>query len=122
VFIQQGKHAQFQFEAGDDLIPRETYQVPRSRQGRSGSLASSLSDENVLVDLLRVAEHDEANVAHVFLRNALDVGRVTARSFSKNIRELRQPPPINSYCASSAVWAHWFLADVVVVRNWAMTR
>src|SRR5215510_261983 len=33
---------------------------------------------------------------------------VTARSFSRNRSELRQPPPINSYWASSDAWAAFF--------------
>src|SRR5438552_18876129 len=37
--------------------------------------ASRLSREHVLIDLLRIAEHNETYVAHVFLRDALHVRR-----------------------------------------------
>jgi len=64
-----------------------------------------LSDENVLVDLLWVASTTKRMLRMYFCETRWTSAGVTARSFSKNISELRQPPPINSYCASSAVWA-----------------
>ena len=61
--------------------------APHSGRRALRDSTTSLSDENVLVDLLWVAEHDEANVAHVFLRNALDVGRGDcAQLFQKHQR------------------------------------
>src|ERR1700738_1495663 len=49
--------------------------------------ASRLSREHVLVDLLRIAEHDETYVAHVFLRHALHVRRCyRAQLFQKHER------------------------------------
>ncbi len=46
----------------------------KAHLGKTSLLNSRLAGENVLVDLGRIAEHDEANVAHVLLRDALHVG------------------------------------------------
>ena len=54
---------------------RRAASTPRIAAEVHPPLNSRLAGENVLVDLGRIAEHDEANVAHVLLRDPLYVGR-----------------------------------------------
>jgi len=57
-----------------------------------GYSAPGEAGEHVLVDLLRIAEQNRADVAHVFWGDALHVaGRDGARFYRKK-SELRQPP------------------------------
>src|ERR1700687_865311 len=75
------------FEAAADLIRLTKLFRGAGKDARAPGSTSSLSDENVLINLLWVAEHNEANVAHVFLRNALNVCRGDgAQLFQKHQR------------------------------------
>jgi hypothetical protein len=65
-------------------------------QHRVYELISRRVREEFLVDARRIANHDEAYVAHVKTRDALDIGGLNGAHFSIKSSEVRQPPPINS--------------------------
>lgn len=54
------------------------------RPARS-ALIPRLAGENVFVDLGWIAEHDEANVAHILLRDALHVGGCDRAQFGDGL-------------------------------------
>ena len=77
------------FANRDEISNREmpadrTHGGARSYEWALAGSVTRLSREHVLIDLLRIAQHDKAKVVHVLLRDALHVGgRDCAQLFQK---------------------------------------
>jgi hypothetical protein len=94
-----GEAAQFAHElnrrSSDFFVGRRRFEIVKSLNisthdtcaSSNRNSVSGLSSEHGLVDLLRITQHDEANVTHVFLRHALHFrGSDRAQLFQKHER------------------------------------
>ena len=103
--VATGSKTQVELRIRSLPLPVLTRRPPEGGTPNSNSV-SCLTHKYVLIDLLSDCRARRSECcACISARRAARPTGVTARSFSRNCSELRQPPPINSYCGQLAACA-----------------